>query len=118
MAPDEITSHFRSLRLGALIAGADQQQHQSLETYGRNLGLAFQITDDLLDVRGNEADLGKRVGKDADHGKLTFPGLLGIEASAARAEQLVQEARTALAPFGSRAQSLEALAQFVLERNR
>jgi geranylgeranyl diphosphate synthase type II len=107
-----------SLRLGAAVAGADAAQTAALATYGRKLGLAFQITDDLLDVRGGEADLGKRVGKDAGQGKLTFPGLLGEAESARRAEQLVAEACTALAPFGSRASHLEALARYVLERNR
>jgi geranylgeranyl diphosphate synthase type II len=107
-----------SLKLGALIAGASREQQQALEVYGRKLGLAFQIADDLLDVRGTEAAMGKRVGKDSNRGKLTFPGLLGVEESARRAEQLVIEARQALSLFGTHAQSLEALAQFVLERNR
>jgi hypothetical protein len=62
--------------------------------------------------------VGKRVAKDQGRGKLTFPGLLGTEASRARAAALVAEARAALAPFGSRAEGLEALAQFVLERDR
>jgi geranylgeranyl diphosphate synthase type II len=107
-----------SLRLGATAAGADTSQTAALETYGRNLGLAFQITDDLLDVRGREAEVGKRVGKDAGCGKLTFPGLLGIEESARRAERLIAEACEAIRPLGPRAGILEQLAQFVLQRNR
>ncbi len=107
-----------SLRLGARIALADSEQLAALSDYGCGLGLAFQITDDLLDVQSSEATVGKRVGKDADLGKLTFPGLLGIDQSLARAEQSVQEACRALEPFGSRAGSLEALAHYVLERNR
>jgi geranylgeranyl diphosphate synthase type II len=107
-----------SLRLGAAVAGADATQTAALTTYGEKLGLAFQITDDLLDVRGQEAEMGKRASKDADHGKLTFPGLLGVAQSERRAERLVAEACEALRPFGSRASHLEALARYVLERNR
>jgi geranylgeranyl diphosphate synthase type II len=107
-----------SLKLGALVAGADGAQLAALEQYGRRLGLAFQITDDLLDVRSNEATTGKRVGKDATRGKLTFPGLLGVDRSARRAEQLIAEACEALVPLGARAETLESLARYVLERNR
>jgi geranylgeranyl diphosphate synthase type II len=107
-----------SLQLGALVAGASARQQQALEQYGQRLGLAFQITDDLLDVCGNEQALGKRVQKDSGRGKLTFPGVLGVEESTRRAKHLVEEACGALAPFGSRAGSLEALARYVLERNR
>jgi len=107
-----------ALRLGAAAAGADPEQAAALTTYGRKLGLAFQITDDLLDVQGREAELGKRVGKDADRGKLTFPVLLGTAESARRAERLIAEACEALGPLGSRAANLEALAHYVLKRNR
>ena len=78
-----------SLRLGAMVAGADADQLAALDAYGRRLGLAFQITDDLLDVQSSEAATGKRVGKDAERGKLTFPGLLGLDQSAQHAEQLI-----------------------------
>jgi geranylgeranyl diphosphate synthase type II len=107
-----------SLWLGGTIAGADARQLDALERYGRSLGLAFQITDDLLDVRGDEGAVGKRVGKDHQRGKLTFPGLLGVDSSHRRAEQLVEEACGALAPFGGEAEGLDALARYVLERNR
>jgi geranylgeranyl diphosphate synthase type II len=106
-----------ALELGALVADADSVRRRALADYGRRLGLAFQITDDLLDVRGSEAAVGKRVGKDAERGKLTFPGVLGIEPSVRRAENLISEAIAALAPFGSAASGLEALARYVLERN-
>ncbi len=107
-----------SLRLGALVAAADDRQCSALAQYGRRLGLAFQITDDLLDVRSDEQTAGKRVGKDRERGKLTFPGLFGVEKSTARAEQLLREACEALAPFGPQAAGLEALARYVLERSR
>ncbi len=107
-----------SLRLGALTAGADTSHQEALADYGRCLGLAFQITDDLLDVRGSEQMLGKSVGKDAEQGKLTFPGLLGVEPSVRRAEQLIAEACEAVRPLGEPATALESLARYVLERNR
>ena len=107
-----------SLQLGGLVAGADADQLTALHGYGRRLGLAFQITDDLLDVRGDEVTIGKRVGKDAQAAKLTFPGLLGIDESSRRAERLIAEAREAIAPLAAGTDGLEALAQYVLERNR
>ena len=107
-----------SLRLGGLAAGADAAALAALDRYGRALGLAFQITDDLLDVRGTEDVIGKRAGKDAGQGKLTFPLLLGVEASLRRAEQLIHQACAALEVFGPQAGGLEALARYVLERNR
>ena len=106
-----------SLELGATVAGADAEQLASLKEYGKCLGLAFQITDDLLDVRGETAAMGKRVGKDSDRGKLTFPGILGIEESTRRAEALVAQACSTLAPLEPNAQGLQALAQYVLHRN-
>lgn len=107
-----------SLRLGGMTAAAAPGTLQALDEYGRRLGLAFQITDDLLDVRSTEASMGKRVGKDAEKGKITFPGLLGIDESAACAGQLIAEACAALAPLGPRAEGLIALARYVLERDR
>jgi geranylgeranyl diphosphate synthase type II len=107
-----------SLRLGALVARADDQQTAALLRYGRALGLAFQITDDLLDVRGQQRTVGKRVRKDSDRGTLTFPGLLGIDQSLQKAEELVAEACRALEPLAPAAGNLEGLARYVLERNR
>jgi geranylgeranyl diphosphate synthase type II len=106
-----------SLQLGALVAGAGAVEQEALSEFGRRLGLAFQITDDLLDVRGDATAMGKRAGKDSGRGKLTFPGILGVEESVRRAELLVSQARGALAPLAPHAKGLEALAQYVLERN-
>lgn len=106
-----------SLRLGGYAAGASDAQQTALERYGRKIGLAFQIADDLLDVEGNEADMGKRVGKDSGLGKLTFPGLLGIDASRQRAQQLIDEACAALSPLGEKRAQLEVLARYIVERN-
>ena len=99
------------------MAGASAEQQNMLANYGRNFGLAFQIVDDLLDVQGSEAAAGKRVGKDSNRGKLTFPRILGEDESRRRAEQLIEEAAAAIAPFGAAADRLNALAQHMLERN-
>ena len=106
-----------SLELGARTAGADFPTRERLETYGKCVGLAFQIADDLLDVTGDQVKMGKGVQKDADHGKLTYPALLGIEESRRRAEDLISRAIEAIEPFGARGQRLEALARFILERD-
>jgi geranylgeranyl diphosphate synthase type II len=89
----------------------------ALDTFGANLGLAFQIADDLLDLGGDSTKLGKRTGKDSTHGKLTFPAVLGVEESRRRARQLIDEAKAALAVFGPRGSALEALADYVINRD-
>ncbi|MFZ5829169.1 MAG: polyprenyl synthetase family protein, partial [Planctomycetota bacterium] len=106
-----------SLRLGGLVASAPPEHLDALDTYGEHLGLAFQITDDLLDARGSESATGKRVGKDAERGKLTFPRLLGLDQSASRARELVDDACRSILPLGGSAEGLEAVARYVLERN-
>jgi geranylgeranyl diphosphate synthase type II len=79
--------------------------------------LAFQVTDDLLDAVGAADRTGKRVQKDAGRGKLTYPGLLGVEESRRHAERLCRDAKDALAPLGPAARPLQALADYVLERD-
>jgi geranylgeranyl diphosphate synthase type II len=106
-----------SLRLGGLVACANNDFLAALDYYGERVGLAFQIIDDWLDVQGNEAAMGKRLRKDSNLGKLTFPALLGVAASRERAEQLIAEACERVTCFGSRATHLQALARYVLERN-
>lgn len=105
------------LVMGARIAGADQQTQIALETYGKCVGLAFQIADDLLDVTGSQVKMGKGVRKDQDHGKLTYPALLGIDESHRRAEELIRTACEAISSLGINGRRLEALAHFVLERD-
>jgi geranylgeranyl diphosphate synthase type II len=107
-----------SLRLGGIVGRGTDEKLAALDSYGSKLGVAFQITDDLLDLHGNETSLGKRTGKDAQHGKLTFPALLGVEASRQTASRLIGGAIVALAPFGREAAALEALARDVLDRDR
>ncbi len=106
-----------SLRLGGRVAGAGLDELAALDHYGTSLGLAFQITDDLLDCCGTRAELGKEPHKDAAHGKLTYPRLLGIEGSRRRAAALVEEACRVVEPLGDRAELLRRLARFVVQRN-
>ena len=106
-----------SVELGGIAACATREQLAALARYGQNLGLAFQITDDLLDVSGEQAIVGKRVAKDAQHGKLTYPQVLGVDASRRRAAELVDAACQALTLFGPDAEPLRELAQSVLHRN-
>lgn len=107
-----------ALGLGAIAAGADEAMRQALDRYGRSVGLAFQIVDDLLDVQGDESKLGKRVGKDSGLGKWTYPGFLGIDGSRRKARQLAEEAIAAVAPLGASGGRLVALALDLLERDR
>lgn len=102
-----------SAEAGALLAGADPAP---LRAYATALGLAFQIADDILDVEGDAASVGKRVGKDAEAGKATFVSLLGLEGAKIRAAALVAEAEAALAPYGAAASALIDAARFVISR--
>ncbi len=105
-----------SLRAGALLAGAPTARLEAITTAGDRLGLAFQIVDDILDVEGSLEELGKTVGSVERKQKVTYPALHGLDASRRRARSLVQEAKTTLAPLGSAATPIEALADFILER--
>jgi geranylgeranyl diphosphate synthase type II len=105
-----------SIRVGARLSGATADQLRALAVAGGDLGLAFQIVDDILDVTGTTEQLGKTAGKDQAQQKATYPALHGLDASRARAKQLVGEALAALAPLGPAAEPLRALAHFILER--
>ncbi|MBX9652985.1 polyprenyl synthetase family protein [bacterium] len=107
-----------SLKMGGYIAGASDEQIAALATYGKAIGLAFQIADDLLDVEGDPELVGKGVQKDDAAGKLTYPKILGIEESRRQAHELVEEASNALRPLGGNAGLLKALARYVVERDR
>ncbi|SLN61473.1 Farnesyl diphosphate synthase [Pseudoruegeria aquimaris] len=100
---------------GALLAQADPQP---LTDYAAALGAAFQIADDILDVEGDAAEVGKAVGKDAEAGKATFVSLLGLEGAKARARLLVEQAEAALEPYGAEALALKEAARFVIARNK
>lgn len=102
-----------SATAGAILGGADTT---SMRHYSRDLGLAFQITDDILDVEGDASKAGKRLGKDADAGKATFVSLLGMDAAKTRAKTLVASAEAALDPYGNDADALRQAARFVISR--
>jgi geranylgeranyl diphosphate synthase type II len=105
-----------SVRMGAIYAGADQEQLAALTRYGEHVGLAFQIVDDLLDVEQPSEALGKTAGKDAAQHKVTFPAVYGIEASHRMAEEQRRCAQEALDPFGDRACWLRELADLIVNR--
>jgi len=105
-----------SLRVGALLCGADAAQVRALSVAGADLGLAFQIVDDILDVVSSTETLGKTAGKDQAQQKATYPAIHGIEASRARAAFLIRDAEEALRPLGPRAEPIRALGRFILER--
>jgi geranylgeranyl pyrophosphate synthase len=90
---------------------------QRLQTYGECCGLAFQIADDLLDITGSDAKLGKETGRDQKLGKLTYPGSLGVDGSRQKATELVDEACDCLSVFEDKAEPLRQLAQFIVERD-
>ena len=101
---------------GAILGNADQEQRTALDRYGSALGEAFQIADDLLDIEGDPATVGKATGKDAAAHKATLVGVLGPTAARRRLEGLVTEAQAALRPFGNDAGVLKAAARFVATR--
>jgi geranylgeranyl diphosphate synthase type II len=105
-----------SLRTGALLAGAGKRDLDNLSAYGERIGLAFQIADDILNVEGDPKLLGKKTGSDAEQGKTTFPGLLGLEASRKKAEELVAEAISFLDAFKDKAIPLRAIAGYIVNR--
>jgi geranylgeranyl diphosphate synthase type II len=105
-----------SCRLGAMAAGASKAQLAAVTDFGRHLGLAFQIIDDVLDVTSTPEQMGKATNKDAAKGKNTYPVLLGLEASQQEARHQLALALEALKKLGSAAEGLQSLARFVVER--
>lgn len=105
-----------AVRCGAIFAGATETDLERITIYGRKIGLAFQIVDDLLDVVGSSATLGKTAGKDDEQRKATYPALYGIEESRRKAKLLIQEACESLQPYGNAASRLQDLAYFLIER--
>jgi geranylgeranyl diphosphate synthase type II len=105
-----------SIRLGAMSANATPGQLSKLTEFGRNLGLAFQVIDDILDVTQTTEKLGKSAGKDLKAQKATYPALLGLEKARAEADRHTRKARAALKPLGRDAAPLEAISDFLLKR--
>ncbi|USG63635.1 polyprenyl synthetase family protein [Brevibacillus ruminantium] len=103
---------------GGLLGEASATQMEALAGYGRMIGLAFQIQDDILNVEGDSAQLGKAVGSDADRKKATYPALLGMEESKTRLQQLIAEAKQVLGKAGLEHSALVPLADYVIERKK
>jgi geranylgeranyl diphosphate synthase type II len=105
-----------SVRMGAIYAGANDDQLEALARYGEHIGLAFQIVDDILDVEQSSEELGKTAGKDAQQNKITFPAVYGLERSRDMAEQERLAAHSALRAFDERAQRLREIADVIVRR--
>ncbi|MGD8609533.1 MAG: polyprenyl synthetase family protein [Desulfobacterales bacterium] len=106
-----------SVRCGADLAGVNSTQMQLFERYAQNIGLAFQVTDDILNVEGDPELMGKSVGTDEQRHKSTYPALLGLRESKAFADQLVENALAALDAFDQKAEPLRAIARYIRYRN-
>jgi geranylgeranyl diphosphate synthase type II len=106
-----------SIHCGAIGCNADADQTEALLEYGRHLGLAFQIVDDLLDATSTTAELGKKAGSDQILGKATYPAYFGIEKTRKKAEKAVSSARKSIAHFTSNAEPLRLLADYIYERS-
>jgi geranylgeranyl diphosphate synthase type II len=105
-----------SLRAGAILGGADDDALDALTEYGRHVGLAFQIADDILNVEGDAKALGKGTGSDQSRGKLTYPALVGVETSRRVAAELVEKALGDLRVLEERAEPLRMIARFIVDR--
>ncbi len=105
-----------SVRLGAMSAGANPKSLAAITKFGRALGLAFQIIDDILDVTQTSEKLGKSAGKDAAAKKATYPAVIGLEKSRLEAKRLTRQAHSALSIFDGKGEALHALANYLLER--
>jgi geranylgeranyl diphosphate synthase type II len=125
--PDIDTLHFihlhktaalitASVRMGPILADSDEDTLEALTSYGKNIGLAFQIIDDILDVEGNTKELGKSSGSDKKKKKMTYPSLLGIEGSRQKAQDLISEAINILRIFSSNADPLREIARYLIKR--
>lgn len=127
LSSEEIIKHIEEMKTGCLIAyavqagaiigNASSEEYTALTTYARKIGIAFQISDDILDVIGDSALMGKTLGKDAKQGKLTFVSLYGLDKARQKAEKLITEAKESLQIFGSKAADLKDLADFIISRN-
>jgi len=105
-----------SVRAGALLSGAGEADVDALSLYGRHVGLAFQIADDILNVEGDRKMMGKGTGSDAERGKITYPALMGLDASREKARELVADALSAISRFDDRALPLRMIASYITER--
>lgn len=106
-----------SVLAGGILSGATEDELGALSAYAKNVGLAFQIVDDILDIEGNSKVMGKNTGIDAKNNKLTYPGLLGIAESRHIASHLIDTGIKSLAIFGERGEVLEDIAEYIIARS-
>lgn len=105
-----------SVKAGAILGGANKEALAAMTKYGEAVGLAFQIADDILDIEGTTEQIGKDAGSDEARGKATYPAVMGIADSKRRAQELVDIALEAIAPFGEKAEPLRELARYIVSR--
>lgn len=106
-----------SVQVGALLGGGNEEQFAALTRFGEAAGLAFQVADDILDVVGEQSELGKDVGSDQQRGKATYPALLGVSEARKRASELCDIAVAALTPLGESSAPLQSLARYIVDRS-
>jgi geranylgeranyl diphosphate synthase type II len=105
-----------AVKAGALLANAGEVELNALTSYGRHVGLAFQIADDILNVEGDQKLMGKGTGSDTKRGKVTYPALVGMDASRKKAGELIEGALSAIKNFDHRAEPLRMIAAYIIER--
>lgn len=106
-----------SMRAGAIIGGASEEELEKVTKYGRNIGLSFQIVDDILDITGDEEKLGKPIGSDIENHKSTYPSLLGLEKSREIARQLIEEGKSSIDGLSSEIDFLNQLGDYIISRD-
>ncbi|WP_129597794.1 polyprenyl synthetase family protein [Anaerophilus nitritogenes] len=106
-----------SIRAGAILGGADDEELSSLTDFSKNIGLGFQITDDILDIIGDEKKLGKKIGSDQQNHKATYPSIHGLEASIQKVQQLFENSIHSIEKFGEKSEFFMALSDFLVKRD-
>lgn len=104
------------MRAGAIIGNATEEQLENITKYAKNIGLSFQIVDDILDIIGDESKLGKKVGSDIENNKSTYPSLIGLEESKKVAYELIEEAKNSIKLIDNNAKFLNKLADYIIDR--
>ena len=107
-----------SVATGAILAGGDEAQVEAITSYGRNIGMALQISDDILDIEGDSKTLGKTVGADEQKGKITFPAVVGLERSKEIQAELVEAAIESINGFDRKSEPLRYIARYIIERKK
>jgi len=107
-----------SVTSGAMLGRGDESQIRAITSYGRKIGLAFQVSDDILDIEGDSNIMGKKVGADQEKGKITYPSVLGLKKSKEIQSELVEEAIESLRIFDHAAEPLRRIALYIIERKK